>query len=189
MIDGPHISLPLQRHWKKFALCVDKEAYSLEERCQSLSMAVKKEFSSSVFIAVRNVLDEIGRGLPSMVNPVERIEVIRKDCPGSVADNLFIDYVICELLKGRAAYPKVIRDALKSVSEEITHISSRSIEEHYCREKEGMKTIDSLRGRIDETVQKTNFDSIALELMENLGSEKNVQEFSKRVGIEEGPEL
>ena len=188
MIDGPHRSLLLGRHWKKFALHVDKKAYSLEERCQSLSVAVKKEFSSSVLTAVRDVLDEIERGLPSIVNPVERIEAIRKDCPGSIANNLFIDCVTCELLKGCTGQ-KVIRDALKSASGEITHAHLRSIEEHYCREEEGMRTIDSLRGRMDETVQETNFDSIALELIENLGSKKNVQEPSKRVGIEEGPEL
>lgn len=188
MIDGPHRSLPLQRHWKRFALYVDKKAYSLEERRQSLSVAVKKEFSNSVLIAVRDVLDEVGQGLPSIVNPVERIEAIRKDCPGSIANNLFIDCVVCELLEGRTGR-KVIRDALKRASEEITHIHFRSIEEHYCREEEGMRTINSLRGRMDETAQETNFDSVVLELIENLGSRKNVQEPSKRVGIEEGPEL
>ena len=189
MIDGPHRSLPLQRHWKKFTLYVDKKAYSMEERCQSLSVAVKKEFSSSVFTAVRDILDDIEQGLPNIVNPVERIEAIRKDCPGSIANNLFIDYVICELLKGHTACRKILRDALKSASEEITHTYLRSIEEHYCREEEGMKTIDSFRERMDKTVQKTSFDSIALELIENLGSRKNVQEIPKRVGIEEGPEL
>jgi hypothetical protein len=188
MIDGPHRSLPLQGHWKKFALHVDKRVYSLEERCQFLSVAVKKEFSSSVLIAAHSVLDEIGRGLPNIFNSVERIEVIRKDCPGSIGNNLFIDCVVCELLEGGTGR-KVIRDALKKASEEITHINLRSIEEHYCREEENMRTINSLRGRMDETVEEINFDSVASELIENLESRKKVQEPSKRVGIEEGPEL
>ena len=188
MIDGPHRSLPLGKNWKNFMLYADKEAYSLGERRQSLSIAVKKEFSNSVLTAVRDVLDEKERGLFSIVDPVERIEAIREDCPGSTADNLFIDWVIYGLSEGGTGQ-KVLEDALKNASEELTHAQLRSIEEHHCREEENVKTIDSLRKRIYETVQETNFDSIASELIESLSSKKNVQKPSKRVGLDEGPEL
>ena len=188
MIDGPHRSLPLKRHWKNFALRADKEAHSLEERLQSLSVAVKKEFSNSALATVRNILHQIDRGFPDIVDPIEQIEAIREDCSGSTTDNSLINCVIFELSKKNTGQ-KVLKDALKSASEEVVHAHLRSIEEHYCRDKEGMNTIDSLRNRIDETVQKIDFDSIVSELIEGLGSKKSVQNISKHVGIDEGPKL
>lgn len=186
MIDGPHRSLPLKRHWRDFMLCADKEAYSLEERCQSLSIAVKKEFSSSVLTAVRDVLDEREQGLPSIVDPIERIETIQENYPGSTADSFFIEEVICGLLKGETSQ-KVLEDGLKNACERLICAHFRSIEEHQCRKE--LKTIGYLRKRMYETAQETKADFIVSELIKDLDLKKNVQKPSKRTGLDEGPEL
>lgn len=188
MIDGPHKSLPLKKHWKDFDLRADTKAYSLEERRQSLYVAVRKEFPESILTPVRNVLCKTKQGSLCIGDTVEQIEAMREYLRGSAAGNLLIDCVIHELSKEQKG-EKALQNALKTASEEVAHAHSRSIKEHHCQEEEDIKTLESLCKRIDETVQEADFDFIASELIQEHESENTLRKLSKRTGVDEGPEL
>ena len=188
MTDGPHRSLPLRKHWKDFAKRIDIEAYSLEENCQYLRAAVKKDFSEPVLTAVRNLLDERKRGPLPVVDPVKQIEATSKDCRGSAADNILIRCVTYELSKGRTG-EEAFKNAFKNASEEVARANFRSIQEHYCREETNIKRLNSFRKRLGETIRKTDFNSIGSEVIEKRESRKTIQKLSKRTGVDEGPEL
>jgi hypothetical protein len=81
MSDGPHRSLSMRRHWKDFAERAAKAAFSPDQVCEALPLALKRDILEAPIEAMREILDNRKPDLFS-THHIEKLEELRRSCPG-----------------------------------------------------------------------------------------------------------
>ena len=185
MSDGPHKSLPMRRHWKDLSERASKPAWSADEVCEALPLALKRDFFAEA--PLENVRDILGGGKQASLFSDDRLlqlEAARQTCP-SVVGSILINCAIeaaASGLSGDAAY----QSALKNALEECTRGASRSMEEHWQRESSA-RNARFLRDRLDAARRKTNFSDLAADIATQGRQRAAALQLPKHVGIDQGP--
>jgi hypothetical protein len=185
MSDGPHRSLPMRRHWKDFAERAAKAAFSPDQVCEALPLALKRDILEAPIEAMREILDNRKPDLFS-THHIEKLEELRSSCRGSAVANLAIDCAVEAVqrgLKGAAA----LKSALQNTVEETARRAIRGIEEHYQREARP-RSADYVRVRLDTAHGQVDTGTLVTEI---LGPAKLPSPHSlhlpRQTGVDEGP--
>jgi len=186
MSDGPHRSLPMRRHWKNLAERAAKAAYSADEVCEALPIALQSDLREAPLPAIRDILSG-DQGSFFADNEIERLEAVRQASTRSAACNVVIDCAIQAVssgLIGEAAY----RDALEKACEAQVRCQFRSVEEHYHREASA-RSAKYVRDRLDAARQQCDFKTIASSFQLATRSPRGGAQLSRHTGLDEGPTL
>lgn len=186
MSDGPHRSLPMRRHWKKFAERAAKRSYSLDEAAAVLPGALSNDFKEAPLNQVRDIL--LGDDQISLFRRdcADRLEELRSTCRGSTAGSMLIDCAIevtANGLTGDSAFNTSLANALKAYAQGVC----RQIEEHYQRKKPESEL--NMRNRLSASCERVSFTSLASEMMTGNAGSRDKFLVMKHTGIDEGPRL
>jgi hypothetical protein len=132
MSDGPHRSLPMRRHWKNLAERAAKAAYSADEGCEALPMALERDLREAPLAAIRDILSG-DQGSFFANDEIERLEAVRQASTRSAACNVVIDCAI-QAVSGGLTGDAAFRATLEDACEAQVRSQFRSVEEHYYRE-------------------------------------------------------
>lgn len=187
MSDGPLKSMKMRRHWRPFAERVENPSCPLDQVCDALNHALKKDFAEA---PVEQVKDILGAGCKqASLFPQERIsqlENLRRECPGSAAAKALIDCAVEAVADGRGG-EAAVKEAVKNASESYTRNYFRGVEEH-CQ-REGADSADLIRDRLHATHQACDYDALASDLMSGEKPSGKSSGVEKRSGIDDGPPL
>jgi hypothetical protein len=186
MSDGPHRSLPMRRHWRDTAERAAKPVHSLEEVCETLTFALKRDILETPIEKMREILD--GRK-PDLfpTRQLEQLEDLRNTCRGSAAANVSIDCAI-EAVQGGLRGDAAVQSTLQNALEDVMRSASRGMNEHYQRKATSNETVN-LRTRLDAARRQIDCAAIARELLSSQKppSPRSLQ-LPRHTGIDEGPE-
>jgi len=186
MSDGPFRSLPLRRHWKKFAERAETSSYSLEEVAAVLLGALMNDSKEAPFNSVRDILLGGGQIPLFPLNCADRLEELRGTCRGSTVGNMLIDCAIeanANGLTGELAVNMAGGNALEAYTGGTCH----QIEEHYLRKQPGSEL--NVRERMNAACKQVSFASLASVIMSGNGGSSGKFQIIKHRGIDEGPRL
>lgn len=186
MSDGPHKSLPLKRHWKKFAERAATPSFSLSEVAYALPTALLKDFKEAPMSQVLKIF--LGDGQISLfpTNHADLLEAVRGTCRGSTVGTILIDCAIeanTYGLTGHLACNTALENALEAYARGTCH----SIEEHYKR-KEPWSVVN-VRDRLRSACSQVSFATLASEIMSDKPNRTGKFHLVKRTGIDEGPQI
>lgn len=188
MSDGPHKSLPMQRHWRQFAERAGNPACPMAEVREALAPALKREFAGAPVDDVRDIL---GAGSKqASLFPQERItqlEALRAKYPGSAPAKALIDCAV-ESASGGQIGESVVASVLESALESRTRDCFRSVQEHYYREGSGRKAA-FMRERLNSAKGSCDYKGIASDLSAGGKQPAASAKLQKRSGIDDGPPL
>lgn len=186
MSDGPHRSLPLRRHWKKFAERAAVRSYSLDEVAAVLPGALTNDFKEAPLNQIRDIL--LGDSQRSLFprNCADQLEELRGTCRGSTVGNMLIDCAIEANAIGLTG-DTAINAAAKNASEAYARGIMRQIEEHYRRKQPGSEL--NVRNRMSAACEQVSFASFASEIMSGKSDSAGKYRLMKHTGIDEGPRL
>lgn len=189
MSDGPHRSLPMPRHWKDLAKRAAKAAFSSDEVCEALPVALKRDF-----LGQRQALDEIkgilGCGPQSSLfanDRLDHLEEARSQNPGSTALGIMLDCAIEAVqsgLTGDSAFQSAMTSALSS----YTRGEFRAIEEHYQR-KDSTRSARFVRQRLEAALGKCDLGTVASDIAAAHSPKVSEFQLQKYTGVDEGPPL
>lgn len=186
MSDGPHRSLPLRQHWRKFAERAATPSFSLNEVAEALPIALLKDFREVPVQQISAIL--LGDRQISLFpqNRTGLLEAVRGVCRGSTPGTILIDCAIeasANGLTGRSALHTALENAFQAHVRGVCH----SIEEHYYR-KDPPNAIN-IRARLKAACRQVSYATLASEMVS--GKPGNIGKFhpEKRMGIDEGPQL
>jgi hypothetical protein len=186
MSDGPHRSLPMRRHWRDTAERAAKPVHSLEEVCETLTFALKRDILETPIEKMREIFD--GRK-PDLfpTRQLEQLEDLRNTCRGSAAANVSIDCAI-EAIQGGLRGDAAVQSTLQNALEDVMRSASRGMNEHYQRKATSNETVN-LRTRLDAARRQIDCAAIARELLSSQKppSPRSLQ-LPRHTGIDEGPE-
>ena len=187
MSDGPHRSLPMQRHWRNLAERAAKSAFSPDQVCEALPTVLKADFRGVPLDVVRDIL---GGGKHSTLFPddkVVQLESVRRICPGSAAGGALINCAIDAVTKGLTGDGAFL-SALENAFDDHARAGFRSVEEHYQREG-SQRGARFARQRLDEARRQCNLKSLAQEFVAADKRPSNTIRLPQHTGIDEGPQL
>ena len=187
MSDGPHRSLPMRRPWKDLAMRAAKAAFSVDQVCEALPRALKREFREAPVEAVREILGGGEQGSLFSNDIVLQLEIARGACRGSSTGAALIDCAIEAVttgLKGDTACEAAVRSALDACAQS----NFRSVEEHYQREAT-THSARLVRERLDAARHKCDFGALASELLAPTKPKGRTDNLPKRTAIDDGPEI
>ena len=187
MSDGPHRSLPMRRHWKELAERAAKAAFSSDEVCEALPVAIKRDFFAEA--PLETVREILGGGKQASLFSDDRAEQLdaARQASRSAVGTILIDCAIeavADGLAGEAAF----RSALASALEQHTRGEFRSIEEHY-QAKASAYSARYLRDRLDAARQRIDFKGLSGEIATKGKQPLSKVHLAKRRGLDEGPPL
>jgi hypothetical protein len=183
MSDGPHRSLPMRPHWKLTARRTANLAHTVDEACEAMTCALKKDILGAPITAVREIMNS--DTLFSEMR-IDQLEALRARSPRSAVTNTLID---CAVESAGIGGEVGTEAAVATAIEEIGHSAKRGIDEHYQRETDA-RTSRTVRARLDEVSAKLDCHAIARELLapDRLPSSRSV-EVPRHTGLDEGPPL
>lgn len=187
MSDGPHKSLPLRFHWRKFAERAATDAYSIEEVSEALPFAIREDLREAPLATVWNILAGGEQQSLFCDEKLEKLEVLRKTCRGSSMAHTLIDCAIEAVgngLTGGTAY----RSTLENAFDGYTYSICRSVEEHYLR-KASNHEARFIRNRLSDARRGCDFKGLAEDLMAAGSPLLRSNRLPRRTGIDEGPRL
>lgn len=190
MSDGPHKSLPLRSYWKTVAERIAKDAYSIEEVSDALSIALNKDLREAPLATVQSIfLKDEQRSLlgDESLEMFEKLEILRYTYYGSSMANTLIDCSVEAVengLTGEIAY----RSALENAAHERVYSICRSIEEHYLR-KASNHEARFIRNRLSDARRGCDFKGLAGDLVAAGSPLLHSNRLPRRTGIDEGPRL
>ena len=186
MSDGPHRSLPLRRHWRDLAERAAKAAYSANEVCEALPVALQKDLREAPLAAIQDIFSG-KQGSLFANNEIERLEAVRQASTRSAACNVVIDCAVHAVsggLTGEAAF----RATLENACEAQVRSQFRSVEEHYHREADA-RSARYVRDRLDAARQRCDFKAITSSLLSGARSPRGAAYLPRHTGLDEGPSL
>ena len=186
MSDGPHRSLPMRRHWRNLAERASKAAYSADEVCEALPVALQRDMCEAPLAAIRDIISG-NQGFLFAHNEIERLEAVRQASTRSAACNVVIDCAIQAVsggLTGEAAY----RATLEIACEAQVRSQFRSVEEHYHRSASA-RSARYVRDRLDAARQQCDFKTIASGFITGTQSPRGAANLPRHSGLDEGPTL
>jgi len=187
MSDGPHRSLPMRRHWKILAERAAKAAFSIDQVCEALPYALKKDFREAPLRIIREILGAGEQNSLFGEDKVAQLDAVRRACRGSAAANCLIDSAIEAVgngLSGETAFVSTVANALA----DHTRGALRSTEEHYQRAAGG-HSAQFIRERLTGARRQCDFKSLAVELTGSGKSLRKSSHLPRHTGIDEGPPL
>lgn len=185
MSDGPHKSLPLRRHWKKFAERAATPSFSPSEVAAALPNALLNDFREAPMAQVFNIF--LGDGQISLFHEdcADLLEAVRSCCRGAVG-NILIDCAIEANVDGLTG-DLACKTALENALEAYARGTCRSIEEHYKRKES--RSVANVRDRLKGACSQISFATLASEMMSDKTDRTGQFHLIKRTGIDEGPQL
>lgn len=186
MSDGPHRSLPLRRHWRKFLERVVTPSFSSGEVIEALSNALINDFKEAPVPQVLNILQ--GDGHPSLFheNCAGQLEALRRTCPGSTAGNILLECATEVNANGLTGY-QAVRVTLENALDALFRSARNSIEEH-CKRKESWSGMN-IRTRLKNAWNDVSFSGLASEIMSGKATSTNKASLTKRTGLDDGPQF
>lgn len=185
MSDGPWKSLPMPQHWKQVAKQAENGAFSPEELCGTLEVALLKH-------AAELPLEEVcalvlsDQGVLFRPDLDRQFEALRRDHPGSkLVQTLFTCLRDQEAVgsSGREMVESAVADTL----DEWARDHSRAIQEHYYRRCRS-PTVPVDR-RLAVAHRLCDFQGLASKMVEPSGSATSSSLPAKRSGLDDGPSL
>jgi hypothetical protein len=186
MSDGPHRSLPMRRHWKNLAERAAKAAYSADEVCEALPMALERDLREAPLAAIRDILSG-DQGSFFANDEIERLEAVRQASTRSAACNVVIDCAI-QAVSGGLTGDAAFRATLEDACEAQVRSQFRSVEEHYYREASA-GSAGYVRDRLDAARQQCDFKTIASSFMSGSKPRRGAAHLPRHTGLDEGPSL
>lgn len=187
MSDGPHRSLPMRRHWKDLAERAAKAAFSADEVCEALPVALKRDFFAEAPLeAIRDILGGGKQASLFSDERAEQLEAARHSSRSAVGNTLINCAIeaVADGLSGEAAF----RSALANALEEHTRGEFRSIEEHY-QDKASAYSARFVRDRLDAARRQSDFGGMAGDIATHGKQRLSDVQLEKRSGLDEGPPL
>jgi len=186
MSDGPHRSLPLRRHWRKVLERVVTPSFSPGEIVEALYSALINDLREAPMPQVLSILRSDGQPSLFHENCVDKLEGLRRICPGSTAGNILLDCVIEANANGLTGDQAAVM-ALENASEAIYSSARNSIEEH-CKRKESWSAIN-IRTSLKTAWNSVSCSELASEIMLGKATRMTRVGLTKRTGLDEGPPL
>lgn len=186
MSDGPHRSLPLRRHWRQLLERVVTPSFSSGEVVEALYNAIINDLREAPMSQVLSILQ--GDGQPSLFheNCTNKLEALRRICPGSTAGNILLDCAIEANAYGLVGNQAAVM-ALENASEAIYLGARNSIEEHYKRKESW--SVMNVRASLKAAWNAVSGSELASKIMLGKAARKNKVGLTKRTGLDEGPPL
>ncbi len=185
MSDGPHKSLPMRRHWKKFAERAQSPAFSHVELDEAFSFGLRKDYSK---VPLSEICDIFVNGIKASQCREEislQLNDARQICRGSAEGNILLDCAI-EVNKNGMTGDTAFRHAFKNALETYALDVCRQIEEHHLRKKPG--SVSYIRSRLSIARSQCGYETLVSELTSSSLSNTDFR-LTKRTGLDEGPLL
>lgn len=167
MIDGPHRSLSMPRHWKSFAMRADKKAFSMSESAEYLYAAIikdwKKEISISVLQKITQMLDS-NQFVIFEGQEIEQLKLYRKESSGYVMRITLLDYLIDSLSTSPIKHNRLHEAFCSAISDHMMR-RIRQIQEHYVRES-GQNRAYRVIERMQSSVSELGIEEIANDILD-----------------------
>jgi hypothetical protein len=164
-----------------------KAAFSPDQVCEALPLALKRDVLEAPIEAMREILDS---RKPDLFSPhhTEKLEELRSSCRGSAVANLAIDCAIEAVHSGLKGAP-ALKLALQNTVEETARRAIRGIEEHYQREARP-RSANFVRGRLDVAHGQVDTGMLVNELLgpAKLPTSRSLH-LPRQTGVDEGPKL
>jgi len=186
MSDGPHRSLKLRPHWRKFAEKAASQAYSNEEVEEELKRAIDKDWKDAGLDALEDIFKIKDQGSLFEDDRTDKAQDLLDSAEGSAITLIAGECAIEAIIDGKHG-----NDAYNSVVENVGNDfflkQARSIHEHWQR-----KAKASEASSMGERLQKlrSEFRYVRTPRANSPSSGPSIQlRVSRRTGIDEGPSL
>lgn len=177
----------MRRHWRELAERAAKAAFSLDDVCEAISHALKKDARELPLNSVRDILDGGKQGSLFQNDRIKQLEAARETCRGSALGNSLIDCAIEAITDGLTG-KTACRRALANAFAEYTRSNFRSIEEHYQREASS-RSARHIRDRLNAARARCDLSALASALTAPAKPPRTAIRLPKRTGLDEGPPL
>ncbi|WP_417845839.1 hypothetical protein [Thalassospira povalilytica] len=186
MSDGPHRSLKLRPHWKKFAEKAASQAYSFEEVEEELKRAIDKDWKNAGLDALEDFFKVKDQGSLFGDDRIERAQYLIDTAEGSAIALIAVECAIEAIADGKHgtdAYNLVV----ENVGDEFFLKQSRSIQEHWQR-KAKVSEAKSMSNRLQKLRSEFHYSRISKDRTPLSGASIN-RRAARRTGLDEGPSL
>ncbi|WP_404425499.1 hypothetical protein [Thalassospira australica] len=187
MSDGPHRSLPLKRHWKRFAQKAANGAYSIEEVQEELERALSKELKDARLDLLERIFLEEEQGQLFEDEKLERANRLLESVEGSTVFLTAAESAIETIMENKHG-EEAIKHVLRSVADEIFQKHARSIEEHWQREA-GYRGIRTIRNRLNWLRSNFSYRKTSQPRSDASSTINRRNRNVSRTGLDEGPAL
>ena len=186
MSDGPHRSLPMRPGWKKVAEYADNKNFARDQVRDAVEAAVEKDWRKDVSRALVSSIREVLGGTTLFSEDTLRsVEDLRQTVSGSAMGNALLDHLACAIDGGMTG-DAALRDAVVNTSVDQSARCARSVEEHYLR-KSTVENSQDVRQRIEEAIQRADFNSLADRIVEPVS--RHVPTVEKKDGVDDGVQI
>lgn len=189
MSDGPHRSLPMPPGWKKLAECADKRAFSDEEVCDRLRVALekdwRKEMPDALVCKFREILSDNQTDF-FCNQTTHRLKLLRKEAAGYPIRGLFLDNTIRAVEQGHSG-DKVLIEAVRQVLSDYAVRRVRQVEEHYLR-KSTQRHTTHVTQRIKDAIGGWDSESTGRRLL-YVDKSEYLRASAKQMGLDDGVQL
>ena len=186
MSDGPHKTLPMSRKWKRFAECAYNEAYSPEQACDALLMALSEGWRKLV---PKSLVDKVQNALPVGQTElfcgqnVQQLESLCGEMAGYPLAGAFLDCFVQAREKGFSGEGTLLEATRQVLTDRLAR-RARQVEEHYYSEAICNGATD-VRRRIEEAIGGLNLATTARGLLGIVENERP-QIHVKQTGLDDG---
>ena len=188
MIDGPHRSLSLPRHWKAFARRAEKEAFSASEITECFHDTMikdgKKEIPLPFLKKVTRILDS-DQNVMFKDQAIEQLMLLRKESSGCLMRISLLDYLIFSL-STKVIKDNRLHDVVCNVITDHSMRRIRQFKEHYILDS-GQSCANRVIERTKSCISEANINEIAKNILDPDFKMKRTRK--KRTSIDDGVEL
>ena len=185
MSDGPHKSLPMRRHWKKFAERAQGQAFSHAELDEAFAFGLRKDYSKVPLSVIRDIFINGTEASQRREDISIQLNDARQICRGSAEGNILLDCAIeanNNGMTGVTACKYAMKNALETYAIDVC----RQIEEHHLRKEPG--SVSYIRSRLSIARSQCEYETLVSELTSSSLSNTDFR-LTKRTGLDEGPLL
>lgn len=195
MSDGPYKSLPMKQSWRDVCERAHKEAFTEQERAQSMCVALHKDFLREVgkdyLMAIGNVLVDQQQGNLLSDHTNFEIDAIRYKFTQSPLRDALSEHIHAALYDGFSG-ERAIVEAVQRTTIDHGHSHIRQIEEHYkrdARDHNEQQKVISVRENLTRTLETDQVGKFGQDIVRLIRGEAVVSRLVKASGLDDGPEL
>ena len=187
MTDGPHKSLSMRRAWKHVAERADRPAFTPDEVCEKLVVALQQDWKAEVppdlLRELRGIVCD-RQGILFDDGQRDVLEALRPLAAGHTFGSVFLDFAVMAVASGYGGEEALVRAARDTIADVLAR-SERQIEEHYLRRCEWDR-VSSLLTQLRIAKEKIDYRSLAAALLGHGDADMPAQAPARPICLDDG---
>ena len=187
MTDGPHKSLSMRRTWQHVAERADRAAFTPDEVCEKLVLALHQDWKAEVPLdLLRELRGIVCARQGTLFDEGQRgeLEALRPLATGHTFGSVFLDFAIMAVTAGHEGEDGLVRAARDTITDVLAR-SERQIEEHYLRQCERDRVARLLR-QLRLAKERMDCGSLAKTLLGHSDADIPARAPGRSLGLDDG---